>query len=320
MRSPYRARLHVLKSKSRKYARCGDVHRPGAWRRGGGRCCLGSLDSSGWRRRGGRSGLSRLRYCGQPPCFACLPAFISLAPRSGRVLGRLWFELGGVLAFVLLAPRRDLALDRFQLLTCARGWRALLKRVARFVFACRSGSLRSLFSHHHAPSWTPIIFDFARYPGRRRSGPDRCMSARQHGNENGSRDRVGNDNDDAGSPQPTLLPLAIQQSIVGRPLLWIAKDFKSGRDLAEPTRGIRIARVEVRMVRLRRFAIRLVQGLIIRIRTNTEHIIMCLHRYAFETAASKERPVRRRACFLPRQSVAANGFRLGYFSGHSALR
>jgi hypothetical protein len=34
------------------------------------------------------------------------------------------------------------------------------------------------------------------------------MSTRQHGNEKGSRDRVGDDNDDAGSPQPT--PLTIQ--------------------------------------------------------------------------------------------------------------
>jgi hypothetical protein len=275
--------------KSSKCAHCGDFHRPEASRRCGRRCCLGCLDSSEWRRRSGRwrggrrrSGLGSRRYCGQPPCFAFLPAFIPFAPRSGLVLGRLWFELGGVRAFVLLAPRSDLALDRFQLLTCGPGWKALLKRAARFVFACRFGSLKSSFSRHHGPSWNPIIFDFARHRGRRRSGPDRCMSARQHDNENGSCDRVGNDNDDAGSPQPALLTLAIQQSVVGCSLLRMAKDFNSSCDLAEPTRGIRIARVEVGMVCLRCFAIRLDQGLIVSIRTNTEQIIVCSHRYAFE--------------------------------------
>jgi len=196
------------------------------------------------------------------------------------VLGRLWFELGGVWAFILLAPRSDFALDRFQLLTYGPEWKASLKRAARFVFACRFGSLRSLFARHHGPSWNPIVFDFARHRGCRRSGPDRCMSARQHDDENGSRDRVGNHNDDAGPPQPTLPTLAVQRSVVGCSLLRIAKDFNSRCDLAEPTRGIRIARVEVRMVRLRGLAIRLDQGLIVSIGTNTEQIIMCSHLYA----------------------------------------
>src|SRR5260370_10039203 len=113
------------------------------------------------------------------------------------------------------------------------------------------------------------------------------MSARQHGNENGSCDRVGKGKDDAESPQAALMTLAIQQSVVGCSLLRIAKDFNSSCDLAEPTRGVWIARVEVRMVRLGGFAIRLDQGLIVRIGTNTEHIIVCSHRYAFGRRPAK---------------------------------
>ena len=226
------------------------------------------------------------------------------------MLGRLWFELGGVWAFILLAPRSDFALDRFQLLTYGPEWKASLKRAARFVFACRFGSLRSLFARHHGPSWNPIIFDFARHRGCRRSGPDRCMSARQHDNESGSCDRVGNDNDDAGSPQPALLTLAIQQSVVGCSLLRTAKDFNGSCDLAEPTRGIRIARVEVRMVRLRGFAIRLDQGFIVRIRTNTEQIVMCSHlvrRRPAKNDAAENAPISYHA-----HALRPKRFRLGY--------
>jgi hypothetical protein len=95
------------------------------------------------------------------------------------------------------------------------------------------------------------------------------MPARQHGNENGSGDRVGDDNDDVCSPQPTLPTLSVQQSVVSGPLLRIAKDFNSSCELTEPARGIRIACVEVRMVRLCGLVIRFAQVLIVRIRTNT---------------------------------------------------
>ena len=226
------------------------------------------------------------------------------------MLGRLWLERGGV--FVLLAPRSDCALGRFQLLTCGK---ALLRRVARFVVACRVGSLKSSFSRNHGPSWHPIIFSFARHRGCQGSGPDRCMSPRQHDNENGSCDRVGNDNDDAGSPQPALLTLAVQRSVVSGSLLRIAKDFNRSCDLAEPARGLRIVCVEVRMVRLSGFVVRLAQGLIVRIRTNTEQIIMCSHRYAFEPRPAKNDLWQDASASYHANALRPNGFRTKMLAG-----
>jgi hypothetical protein len=57
--------------------------------------------------------------------------------------------------------------------------------------------------------------------------------------------------------------------------------------------------------------VRLAQVLIVRIRTNTEQIIMCSHRYAFGGAACKERCGRKRTRFLARQWVAAKPISLG---------
>jgi hypothetical protein len=141
------------------------------------------------------------------------------------------------------------------------------------------------------------------------------MSPRQHDNENGSCDRVGNDNDDAGPPQPALLTLAVQRSVVGGSLLRMAKDFNRSCDLAEPARGLRIVCVEVRMVRLSGFVVRLAQGLIVRIRTNTEQIIMCSHRYAFEPRPAKNDLWQDASASYHANALRPNGFRTKMLAG-----
>ncbi len=209
-----------------------------------------------------------------------LPALLLFPTQSGLTLGRLSFAPGGLAAFLLFAPQSSLTLGRWGLLTRGDSREALLKRAARFVSACGFGSLSSLFSHHRDRSWHGTVVALALCRGCRKGRPDQGISPRQHNNENGSCGRVGND--DASPPQPALLAFLltfpVQQAVVSCSLLCIAKDFNSSCDLPEPTRGIGIARVEVRMVRLSCLTIRLVERLIVRIRTNTELIVKCSHR------------------------------------------
>jgi hypothetical protein len=184
---------------------------------------------------------------------------------------------------------------RHSLLLFARQSRVALSRFWRF------GSLSSLFSCFRDRCWYRPIFDFAHDRGCR-NVPDQRMTAHQRHSESGGRERVRND--DAAPPRPTLPTFAVQQSVVSCSLLRIAKDSNCSCDLAEPPRGIRIARVEVRMMRLSCSVIRLAQGLIVSIRMNIEQIIKCSHRYAFEERPAKN-DVIETPRILPRQGVAA---------------
>jgi len=211
----------------------------------------------------------------------CPRALLLSVPESGLALGRLLFAIGGLAAFALFEPQSGRALG--YLSSELRGLAALLLFAPWSGFAfcpsCRFGSLGWLLSCHRDWSWCCAVFAFAHHRGCR-NAPDQGISPHQHDNENGSCDGFGND--DASPLQPTLLTFPVQQSVVSCSLLCIAKDFDSSCDPPEPVRGIRIASVEVGVVRLSCFAICPAQGLIVSIRRNIEQVIKCSHRYTFE--------------------------------------
>src|SRR5260370_22117332 len=83
--------------------------------------------------------------------------------------------------------------------------------------------------------------------------------------------------------------LELQQPIVSRPPLRIAEEGIGVDNLPKSQRSIRIASVEVGMGRLDGFAERFSESFIVGIRTNTEQIIECIHRYALEQRLRKNR-------------------------------
>src|SRR6266446_4983115 len=98
--------------------------------------------------------------------------------------------------------------------------------------------------------------------------------------------------------EPKSLMLELQQPIVSRPLLRIAEEGIGVDNLPKSQRSIRVASVEVGMGRLDGFAERLSESFIVGIRTNTEKIIECIHRYALEQRLRKKRIVKKTCIFL----------------------
>src|SRR5260370_12787251 len=84
--------------------------------------------------------------------------------------------------------------------------------------------------------------------------------------------------------------LELQQPIVSRPPLRIAEEGIGVDNLPKSQQSIRIASVEVGMGRLDGFAERLSESFIVGIRTNTDQIIECIHRYALEQRLRKNLP------------------------------
>src|SRR5258705_6357048 len=97
--------------------------------------------------------------------------------------------------------------------------------------------------------------------------------------------------------EPKSLMLELQQPIVSRPLLRIAEEGIGVDNLPKSQRSIRVASVEVGMGRLDGFAERLSESFIVGIRTNTEQIIECIHRYALKQRYAKKESSKKPAYF-----------------------
>src|SRR5260370_42436372 len=83
-------------------------------------------------------------------------------------------------------------------------------------------------------------------------------------------------------PQLKLLTLELQHPIVSRPLLRITQERIGGGKLPEPLWSIRIAGMEVGMVRLDRLAERFLESVSVITLTGAEKIVKRCHRHALE--------------------------------------
>src|SRR5215468_7075549 len=85
-----------------------------------------------------------------------------------------------------------------------------------------------------------------------------------------------------------LLVFEVDQPIVSRPLLCIAKEGVGGNDLPESRRGVGIIRVEVGVMRFDSVAERLLEGRGVVARMHTEEIVKRCHRRALERRSAKK--------------------------------
>jgi hypothetical protein len=106
--------------------------------------------------------------------------------------------------------------------------------------------------------------------------------------------------------QLKLLTLAFQLPIVSRPLLRLAEAGVGGDNVPEPRRSIRIAGMEIGMVRLECRAERFLKSFFVVIRTRTKRLAKRFHRGVL-SICSKE-PPENSCMFSVRQIRAANYF------------
>jgi hypothetical protein len=101
--------------------------------------------------------------------------------------------------------------------------------------------------------------------------------------------------------QLELLPLEHQQPIISRPLFRIAEQAMGGDNLPEPLWSIRIAGMEVGVVRLDGRAERLLQGVNIIILMSTEKTVKRFHQHTLDRRAVNQEVLQNACMFSTRQ-------------------